>query len=451
MKPQNCTEHPALIIKPSGVLLSSEASSSFKPVITMIQRRLPLLIGLVVLVLLGPGRATAQDSPDAERFFPRQGFMLSGYGGAGYNAVFADGERPNNFSVIFAPILLYQISDRFLFEGEFEFEFEEGVTMTELEYAQVDVSISNNFTVMAGKFLLPFNTFSERTHPVWINRFVSPPALYGAHGSATPTDPLLPVLSDIGVQLRGAFSTGRFSTVTAEVFVTQGPILTEEEHDEEEEEVDGHGDEEGGFFAAKTAGITSGGSGPGDLAFGSNASDNNEDKMVGGRIGFGVAPYFEVNVSGMTGAYDDTGDLRFSALGVHLEGRFKSFTLHSEFIQTWQDLAEEEDHAEVSLAKNQAEAAFAPLNEGATETLSRNGYWIQLGYRRGKWQPVVRWTQLFEGEIDGETVAEAGRQLALGLDYWFEPALALKVEYLINNEEEAIDNNRFAIQLAFGF
>ena len=63
----------------------------------------------------------------------------------------------------------------------------------------------------------------------------------------------------------------------------------------------------------------------------------------------------------------------------------------------------------------------------------------------------MRWSQLFEGEIDGETVAEAGRQLALGLDYWFEPALALKVEYLINNEEEAIDNNRIAIQLAFGF
>ena len=57
----------------------------------MIQRRLPLLIGLVVLVLLGPGQAMAQDSPDAERFFPRQGFMLSGYGAAGYNAVFADG------------------------------------------------------------------------------------------------------------------------------------------------------------------------------------------------------------------------------------------------------------------------------------------------------------------------------------------------------------------------
>ncbi len=381
--------------------------------------------------------------------------MLSGSGGAGYNAVFADGTMPNNFSAIFAPILLYQVSDRFLFEAEIEKNFEGGVTATALGYAQVDESISNNFTLVAGKFLLPFNTFSERSHPVWINRFASPPALYGAHGGAhggaIPTSPLLPMLSDIGVQLRGAFSSGRFSTFTAVVFVTQGPILAVDEHAEDEAEPDGHGDEEGGFFAAKTAGITGGGSGPGDLAFGSNFPDNNEDKMVGGRIGFGVAPYFEINVSGMTGAYDDMGNLRFSAMGAHLAGRYKSFTLHGEFIQTWQDLTKEEEHAEGLLAKNRSKSVSATLNEGQTETLSRNGYWIQLGYRLDKWQPVVRWSQLFEGETDGEIVAEAGRQLALGLDYWFEPALVLKVEYLINNEEEAIDNNRLAVQLAFGF
>ena len=49
----------------------------------------------------------------------------------------------------------------------------------------------------------------------------------------------------------------------------------------------------------------------------------------------------------MTGAYDDAGDLRFSALGAHLEGRIKSFTVHGEFIQTWQDLAEEEERVRV--------------------------------------------------------------------------------------------------------
>lgn len=33
--------------------------------------------------------------------------------------------------------MLFQISDRFLFEAELEFELEEGITETGLEYAQI--------------------------------------------------------------------------------------------------------------------------------------------------------------------------------------------------------------------------------------------------------------------------------------------------------------------------
>ena len=53
---------------------------------------------VAVLVLLGPGQAMVQDTPDIERFFPRRGFMLSGSGGASYNAVFADGAVSLNVS-----------------------------------------------------------------------------------------------------------------------------------------------------------------------------------------------------------------------------------------------------------------------------------------------------------------------------------------------------------------
>ncbi len=411
-------------------------------------RNLSYWIGLVLFALVGIGPASGQetDGPsDADRFFPRQGFMLSGYGGAGYNVLLADGETPNNFSTIFAPIMLFQISDRFLFEGEFEFEIEEGVTATDLEYAQIDVSLNDHFTVVAGKFLLPFANFSERFHPTWINRLPSVPAVYGSHGAAAaPSDPMLPILSDIGVQLRGAFDLGNFRTITAEVFVTQGPVVAPDE----EEGADGHNDGEPLGAAGKRAAVLGGG-GAGGLAFGSNTSDNNDNKMVGGRFGFSLSPYFEANVSGMTAAYDATGDLNFSALALHLEGRHRQFTLHSEFIRTWQDLLEEEDHEGLAAAKGAS--ATGPLNEGGVETLSRTGYWVQMAYRHGPWQPVVRWSQLFDGKAGGETVTDAGRQLAIGLDYWFEPAFVLKLEYLINDEEVDIDNNRLALQLAFGF
>ena len=385
-----------------------------------------------MLALFGSDLASAQDQADAQRFFPRQGYLLTGYGGAGFQTLFAEEGQPNDFSAIFAPIMLFQVSDRFLFEGELEFGIEDDVTATSLEYAQVDMALSNNLTLVAGKFLLPFNTFSERLHPTWINRLISAPALYGGHGALTPTDPLLPVLSDVGVQLRGAFSVGRFRTITAEAFITQGPMQAAHEDGAEE----GHDE---ATIATTEVGFASGEgiTGPGDLAFGGDFTDNNENKLLGGRLGFGIAPFFEVNVSGMTAAFDPAGDLRFSAVGAHVEGRHRSITVHGEFIQTWQDVAHEEDEI--------------PAVDDSAETLTRNGYWVQAGYRQGKWQPVVRWTQLFESDIDGEVVTDAGQQLALGLDYWFEPAVVVKVEYLINEEEHSIDNNRLAIQIAFGF
>lgn len=407
------------------------------------------LLFVVMAVALGSlSQAMAQDATDeddvASRFFPRQSFLLAGYGATGYDIVFLEDGEPNNFNAVFAPIMLFQISDRFLFEGEFEFEIEEGVSATALEYAQIDGRINDNLILVGGKFLLPFATFSERYHPTWINRLISAPALYGSHGGALPATPMLPILSDIGVQLRGSFEVGPFSSITAEAFVTQGPSVAEEDHNEEAAAVEeeDHGDV---IAAAKRVAIFNAGTAPDGIGFQTGVSDNNENKLVGGRVGYVIAPYFEINLSGMTGKYDDEGALRFSAAAAHVEGRMKGFTFHSEIIQTWQDLAVDDDH-------DLSAKAPANLNESdELETLSRVGYWLQVGYRWGKLQPVIRWTHLLDGDIGSETVVEGGRQLALGLDYWFEPSLVLKVEYLRNEEDAALDNDRLALQVAFGF
>ena len=404
-----------------------------------------ILLSVLAFFLLLPQPTAAQDpgdaSDDAEQFFPRHGYLLTGYGAAGYTTVFAEGDnQPNNFSAILAPVMLFQISDRFLFESEFEFELEEGVTETQLEYAQVDLSLTNNLTLVAGKFLLPFVNFSERYHPTWINRFITMPAVYGGHhGQTGPTEALLPVLSDVGAQLRGSFPVGRFGFITAAAFVSQGP-RTEREHEEEEEQ---HGEEEetpGGAEAAASTTAVSLSEGEDheavsapELVHGTTFTDNNEDKMLGGSVGFGLAPYFEVNVSGMTGAYDPAGDLRFSALGAHVEARHKNLMIHGELIRTIQEVPEDD------------------VLEG-DDTVSRAGYWIQTSYRWNRWEPLVRWSQLFDGGLGDETLFEAGRQLALGLDYWIEPSLFIKAEYTINIEDGPdVDNNRLALQIAFGF
>lgn len=112
-----------------------------------------LLITLSALLFLIPvGNASAQDSgsePDAaQQFFPRQSFLLTGYGASGYNVVFQDSENPNNFNVGLSPIMLFQVSDRFLFESELELEIEDGATALDLEYAQIDARLTDNLILV---------------------------------------------------------------------------------------------------------------------------------------------------------------------------------------------------------------------------------------------------------------------------------------------------------------
>jgi hypothetical protein len=73
-----------------------------------------------------------------------------------------------------------------------------------LTYAQGDFLISPHATLVAGSFLLPFNTYNERLSPVWIGNFQD-----------GPTDASLGLLSTgtgVGAQLRGsAVSTSNYS------------------------------------------------------------------------------------------------------------------------------------------------------------------------------------------------------------------------------------------------
>ncbi len=188
---------------------------------------------LAMMVLPVRAIAQAEGLVTDPSVFPHHGFLVTGYGSTGYAATFLDDATPNEFSASLSPVFLFQIRDRFLFESELELEFEDGGTVVGLEYAQIGYSLTDNLSIGVGKFLLPFNVFSERLHPTWINKLASPPATYGHHGGPGPTDAMLPVLSDLGVQLRSSVDLGGFWYLTGVGFVTQGPQLEEDEHTEE--------------------------------------------------------------------------------------------------------------------------------------------------------------------------------------------------------------------------
>lgn len=354
-----------------------------------------------------PGSQPGDDQPTTQRVVPTNSFLVSGYGTVGYLAR-TEGDKANAFTASFNPILLFQFQDKILFEAELEFEVEDGITETGLEFAQLDYVATDNVTLVAGKFLLPFGVFSERIHPTWINKFPSSPPIYGHGGGQFGVEPLLPILADIGVMGRATVTPGPWQ-LGLSAYVTQGPAV------EGEFEQPGEGEE--GFGAP-------------EFEFPASSGDNNTGKMPGFRVDIALPPWVEVNGSFLNGDYDDEGVLDFTAWNVAAELRYAGFEARGEYLQVRQEFETPEGFP----------------------TVRRQGFYAQASYRTGPWEPVVRWTQVFDDKVNGATVSEGAWQAGFSLDYWFSPSVALMAGYELNREDGIeLENDRFLVHIAFGY
>lgn len=362
-------------------------------------RRWPWALAVATLALASTPRIGATQESGSARIVPTNHVVLSGYGTVGYLNRPGSEDNQNQFTALFAPVFLYQFQDKILFEAELEFELEDGVTSTGLEYAQVSYIANDNLVLGAGKFLLPFGVFGERIHPSWINKFATPPPIFGHHVSEFGAEPIIPILSDIGAQARATLRPGPFA-INLNGYVTQGPAI--EDGDEEIPEI--------GFPAS--------------------SGDNNAGKTLGARLDFALPPMFEVNFSIMNGDYDDAGVLDFTGYNVAGEFRSRGIEIRGEYVQTRQEIETFEGFP----------------------TLKRHGFYGQAAYRVASWEPVLRWTQIFDSTLGGELEDEGAWQMGVGLDYWFAPSIALMAAYEINREQGIeLDNDRFIIHFAFGF
>ncbi len=162
--------------------------------------------------------------------------------------------KGNFNSVGFSPIFLWKLSDRLFFESEVEIAIDGGETGVDLEYAKFSYRINKYMRLGAGRMLTPFGTYLERLHPTFIERFPNAPLMIhhedGMHSIG-------PNGAEMGVDLRGGFQLGA-AKMNYAIYVSNGPKL--------------NGDEVG--------------SNPeGTLEY-ENFYDNNNNKAIGGRIGF---------------------------------------------------------------------------------------------------------------------------------------------------------------------
>jgi hypothetical protein len=373
--------------------------------------RTPWAWSLAIVGALGLAVPLQGQERGPDRIVPTNAVVITGYGTLGYAHRPADGESavPSAFQASFSPIFLFQFQDRILFQGELEFEIEEGVTETSLEFAQADVILTDNLSLTAGKFLLPFGVFGRRLHPSWINKMATTPPLFGHDVTGFGAEPLLAIPADVGVMAQAAFAAGDLQ-IGLNGYITQG--YQAEEHDEgggeaqlEEEEVPGFG-------------------------LPASSEDLTNNKMVGGRLDIALPPWAEINFSAFGGKYDERDLLDLTAFNVAAELRRSGLEFRAEYLRTRQEF---EGH------------------EGLSERV-RSGVYTQLSYRVREWESVLRFTKIFDDEIDGIAETTAATQLAIGLDYWIGPSVAVISSYEFNREDALnLDNDRLNIHLAFGF
>lgn len=365
-------------------------------------RTLSLLLALfIAATLLGP-QTRAQPV----------NFVLSGYGTTGYEARLADSSA-HDFGASFSPVGLFKMGDDVLFESELDFGLHDGTTSLSLEHAQVHYLGWNRVQFTAGKFHLPFGIWM---HPTWINKMPDPPLLYGHAHSGVAEEALLPILFDVGAKAMSKISLGSGWSLGTSLWISQGPKLVAETGEEGHEHA-----------AAPETALTE--EEPHleipRVGYGISFPDNNENKMVGGRLRFMNRTNMMIGLAGFYARYDPAGELGITGTNLSLKWQPGRYDLRGEGILLWQQVAHHEEE----------------------ETARKGGYYLQLTRRIRAYEPVVRWSHLPASTLEGAPVQSERRQLAFGLNYWITPSIPLKASY-----QWALDGpDGVRLQWAFGF
>jgi len=338
-------------------------------------------------------------------------FLLAGWAEGMFEA---RNGQVSTFSASFNPIFLWELTPKLLFDGRLEIEPSGGGTNVNLVNAQISYLLNDYIALGAGEFFSPSNVFVERFEPQWINKLPDRPlAVY--HG-------LLPNIS-VGAQVRGGFPIGPTRANYA-FYVSNGPVLN--------------------TFDARTAGT---------LDFNSY-TDNNDNKAVGGRVGFLPIPGvevgygFETSKPGFQGttfhdvqAFVQSVDLEVTRDSDLLKGRINLFAQYA-----W-------SHVDHAVYDPDGSLGFGPL----AFTSKQDGGYAELAYRPTKvdidfvrnLELIFRWDHLSRDPSGLGDPWET--RWTFGLNYWLSPSTVLKAAYEWDQPSGEPNRNALFIQTAMGF
>jgi hypothetical protein len=354
---------------------------------------------------LAHGVSAAQFDDAMSRFLGTHQFTVAGDAAGGF---FYDKKTAQNtFSLQFQPIILYRMNDWILFEGSIAASLPNGSGASfALPVATAQIFINDYLEVNAGIFDQPFGDWYEDQSPVWVNRFITAPLLYGAEAIVPPTD--------IGVQLRGSMQWGALGQdADYTTWISNGPSFDS-------------------ALPKPAVGQT--------LNPENNLGLNTNGRAFGTRLRFYPIPIeadlgrLELGASTYNGKWQDS--LWFNAWGLDFAYLNRNLQLRGEFARTYRQM---------------------PTHSGLD---NREGWYIQAGYfLQGlpstklseeldniihRLELLTRYSGVNQSAIVTNEITTQpaigfsgspsifsphAREVALGVDYWIEPSIVWQTEF----------------------
>ena len=313
----------------------------------------------------------------------------------------------NTFSLFFEPIAFYRLNDWMLVEGTILASLPNGSAADfELPVATAQIFLNDYLEINAGIFDQPFGDFYEDQSPVWVNRFITAPLLYGAEAVVPPTD--------IGVQARGSVQWGRLGQdVDYTLWVANGPSFDS-------------------ALPQPVVGQT--------LNPQNNIALNTNGRAYGGRFRLYPLPLdtglgrLELGASTYDGKW--LNSLWFNSWGVDFAYLNKDFQARGEWVQSYRQM---------------------PTGSGPD---NRQGWYVQAGYflqhlpslhlgqevdnAVHRLELLTRYSGVNQRAIVAEEISTTpaigfsgspsifsphAREVALGVDYWIEPSIVWQTEF----------------------
>ena len=376
----------------------------------------------------GPAAARQDDLADVQtqlqamrdeihRILPgSEGVFIAGDAFVGFSAQHGG---TSTFSAGMAPVILWKPMSNLVFESSFDLGVDTAPDATsstsiDLTIADAAILVTDWLTVGGGVFVTPFGVYHNHFDPPWINKFADDPLAFSDGGIAPG--------SSLGLYARGAQLIGN-SKVVYDLYVINGPNL-----------------------------ITTDNTAAGSLAF-DNFSDLNNDKSVGGRLGFIPVPNMELGYSALFGSVQPTGftnahaflqafDLNYRPDLVALGG---VLDFRTEWV--WSNVSR------VTFDPNGA-LGFGPLRFNNY----RDGGYVQLCFRPvhatndivRNFELCARWDMLRSPRNAPGGGTE--QRYTIGIDYWLNPQAVLKLDYEFDRRSRSLGSaqNALLIQLGLG-